>query len=432
MTTNGSFDRRLAGWLREEGEHRVPDHLDEVLVRTVATRQRAWWSSPERWLPMDTTRRISAPLAMPVARIVLVGLLILALVAAIAVVGSQRPPVPAPFGVAANGIVTIEDGGDVFVADPDGRNQRPVLAGDTNDFGVSFSRDGTQMFFVRAVPGEGESTLLIPSQLFVADPDGTDARPLTEPLTELDWYEPSPTGDRIVFVHTVDGRRVLSITEIDAPASLRRLPVPDDLQVDAGVLWRPPLGEEILFTARPTRNGGRDVGLYRIRPDGSGFAAVAPTAAVEWGYNGLELSPDGGQLAYWQYDRDASSDGFGASVHIVDLGTGEDRIVRFVDDLKDEAELRFSPDGSQAVIVRCPDQCRLHVVALDGSRDPLAVGPAIPGDQSGRQHGFSPDGTTIRLHVNGERPIDIDPTTGLETPWERPVQALGGWQRLAP
>ena len=59
MTTRDTFGRDLSLWLREEGEHRVPDHLAEVLVRSAATRQRPWWSSLERWLPMDLTARAS-------------------------------------------------------------------------------------------------------------------------------------------------------------------------------------------------------------------------------------------------------------------------------------------------------------------------------------------------------------------------------------
>ena len=59
MTTRDTFGRDLSQWLREEGEHRVPDHLAEVLVRSAATRQRPWWASLERWLPMQTTLRFT-------------------------------------------------------------------------------------------------------------------------------------------------------------------------------------------------------------------------------------------------------------------------------------------------------------------------------------------------------------------------------------
>ena len=64
MTTDDRFARNLSAWLQEDGEHRVPDHLTEVLRADAATRQRPWWSSPERWLPVDTTFR-ARPFQMP-------------------------------------------------------------------------------------------------------------------------------------------------------------------------------------------------------------------------------------------------------------------------------------------------------------------------------------------------------------------------------
>ena len=83
MTTRDAFGRDLSVWLHEEGEHRVPDHLSEVLVQTVATRQRPWWTSLERWLPVELTftrrfvpdRRVAWTLAiLGVIIIVAVGL----------------------------------------------------------------------------------------------------------------------------------------------------------------------------------------------------------------------------------------------------------------------------------------------------------------------------------------------------------------------
>ena len=65
-------------------------------MRTAATRQQRWWSSPERWLPMDLTTR-SGTLAVPrVGRLLLVALVILAIAAAaIIVVGLPDAADPA-------------------------------------------------------------------------------------------------------------------------------------------------------------------------------------------------------------------------------------------------------------------------------------------------------------------------------------------------
>src|SRR5207342_2665865 len=65
MTTDDTFGQHLSAWLHEEAGHRVPDHLSEVLVQTAATRQRKWWTSPERWLPVDTATDMRGRIAAP-------------------------------------------------------------------------------------------------------------------------------------------------------------------------------------------------------------------------------------------------------------------------------------------------------------------------------------------------------------------------------
>ena len=104
MTNDEQFGRSLSAWLDEEARSRVPAHLAEVLVHTTATRQRAWWSSPERWLPVQTTLRLS-----PAPRVIWI-LVVLALVIALGavgalVVGSRQHPLPPPFGPARNGVI---------------------------------------------------------------------------------------------------------------------------------------------------------------------------------------------------------------------------------------------------------------------------------------------------------------------------------------
>ena len=70
MTTDDRFGTSLSSWLREDAAHRVPDHLAETLVQTAATRQRPWWSSLERLLPMSSTTmggRVAVPSPDPAA-----------------------------------------------------------------------------------------------------------------------------------------------------------------------------------------------------------------------------------------------------------------------------------------------------------------------------------------------------------------------------
>ncbi len=59
MTYHDGFDRTVTEWLDEQAGHGTPGYLDEILTRTDRTRQRPWWSSPERWLPMQSTARFA-------------------------------------------------------------------------------------------------------------------------------------------------------------------------------------------------------------------------------------------------------------------------------------------------------------------------------------------------------------------------------------
>ena len=100
MTLNDGFDRTVSDWLDEQAGHGAPGYLDEVLTRTTRTRQRPWWSSLERWLPVQSTARFAQVPRMAWLLVVLG--LVVALGTAILVVGSPRRP-PSPFGPAPRG-----------------------------------------------------------------------------------------------------------------------------------------------------------------------------------------------------------------------------------------------------------------------------------------------------------------------------------------
>ena len=59
MTLHDGFDRTVSDWLDEQAGHGMPGYLDEILTQTTRTRQRPWWSSPERWLPVQSTTRFA-------------------------------------------------------------------------------------------------------------------------------------------------------------------------------------------------------------------------------------------------------------------------------------------------------------------------------------------------------------------------------------
>src|SRR6476661_1371515 len=120
MTAFDRFERSIPELMTELAPLGAPDYVDDLLQRSARTRQRPAWSALERWIPMaDLTGRLATAPRVP-WRQVATALLIIALlaVAAAVFVGSRTPKLPAPFGVARNGLLVYASGGDIFTVDP--------------------------------------------------------------------------------------------------------------------------------------------------------------------------------------------------------------------------------------------------------------------------------------------------------------------------
>jgi hypothetical protein len=426
MTTNESFDERLSSWLRDTSDRRVPDHLDEVMIVTAATRQRPWWSSPERWLPMDLTSRAST-LAFPrMGRLLLVGLLILVLVAlAIVAVGSRQQRIPPPFGPAANGsILSWDVAGDILASDPDGSNRRPILSDPAFDFAPWYSHDGTRFVFWRRV-SEHES------EVMVANADGSGVRSLSRgPLTDADWYEWSPGDDLVAVVHSHEGQRIVTIIDAKGSAPSRDLDL-GELDVDNNVYWLPPTGDELVFTARETPDS-KDSGLYAVKRDGMGLRLLGPVATDH--YFDLAVASDGKRIAYSNIEADQSGNGIGWHIHLRDIQTGADRQVTFdprASGEVDEHGPMFSPDGTQILLwTQDGDTGRLAIAPSDGRGLTRPLGPPFlwSGDYG---YGFAPDGRTANLNIGAGTTWLIDLPSGKGTRLDESIPNFSTWQRLA-
>ena len=104
MSTARPVESRLPEILEGISAPRTPDYFDDILGQVSRTRQRPGWSFPERWLPMTAlSERVATAPRIPMRMAVVLALLLLGLVVSIVLIaGSQRPAVPAPFGVAGN------------------------------------------------------------------------------------------------------------------------------------------------------------------------------------------------------------------------------------------------------------------------------------------------------------------------------------------
>ena len=418
--------RDVSDWLHEYSAHRVPAHLDVVLRETSARRQRPAWTIPERWLPVDLTSRAGTLAPPRLGRVILVGLLILALVAlAIVAVGSRQQRVPPPFGPARNGALLASADGDIVSIDPTSGTRTPLIMGDTFDFGPLFSRDGTKISFLRGGPadcGKPDCGLL----LMVANVDGTDVRELTPGLAGLDAVDWSPDGTRLAIVSFPDGRQdhVLDIVNVDG-SGMRTLDVGRPVHLPA---WLPPDGREIVVMGE----GDSHRGIFAIQADGGGIRQLTTRPAVDANdFLDSGVSPDGSQIGY------RSDDGPGGLFrsHILDLRTGEDRVLPGPAGAAQLAPL-FSPDGRTVVYLRAVGNNSVQLVAApaDGSSEGLAIGSVEPNEGEGINNvAFTPDGKAVVANYDFQKearlvPIDGSPSSVLL----HGDLAYAVYQRLAP
>ncbi len=309
MNRPRSLERDLATWFADTATPHDPDFTDDIIRLTAGTRQRPRWSFPERWLPMSviTLGRLTLR-PLPWRTIGLLAVLALLVLAVLAVSAGSQPRLPAPFGLAGNGLVAYGSGGDVHTVDPISGVRESIASGPDADADPRWSRDGTRMVFQRE-SGAGVS-------LAIVDPKRPDKLVTTASFLDLDgdtlaW---SPDGRAISFRAQQDGSFAIFIVDTSTGAA-------SPLAVDFPLLdahWRPPDGRQLMVF------GGLepDLRLYLLTvSDGS----VEEVSGSE-GSGSIRIAgwtPDGRRFVYQRGERESPP----VQTHVLDVVAHEEVII---------------------------------------------------------------------------------------------------------
>ena len=413
MTTFERFERDIPELMTELAPASVPDYFDDMLRQTASHRQRPAWSYPERWLPMGVLARTnSLRQPLPWRPIAVLALLLLLIAAGLAAYVGAPPRIPAPFGPARNGqIIFATAGGDIAAIDPATRVVTQVITGPTHDLAPWLAPDGRHFVFVRVLAA-GDA-------YFIADANGANVRQLVEP--PIEWFEWSPTADRIVVRHIVDGTPVASVVDVATGTATR---------LDPGVevqdpTWRPN-HDQILFSS----DAPAGFGYYLVNPDGTALQRLSTAAGT---VNDPSVSPDGSLIAYatWEDGQPALQ----GRIHVLDVDRGIDRSVLFDGSVgTEELNPRFSPDGTKLLIERyeAVGGYRLVVVPVDGVGPAIILGDRHPEGTNGAPSIWSPDGASILTTYGDDHRswlLAADGSKAEEVTWTTTDGFT--WQRLA-
>jgi len=183
---------------------------------------------------------------------------------------------------------------DIFIADADGSNARPFLPDPALDYNASFSRDGNWIVFTSERNGSAD--------IFRAHPDGTGLEQLTNDSAFDDQAAFSPDGKKIAFVSSRNGQADIYILDI---ASKQITNITNDPAGDFRPAWSPD-GKWIAFSSdrESTKPKGfvgfetaHSTEIFIIQPNGKGLRRITHNQAFA---GSPSWSPDGSKLLIYE------------------------------------------------------------------------------------------------------------------------------------
>ncbi len=428
MSPERRFQQDLPSLLEDLYLGPMPTYRDHVLQQTARTRQRPAWLIPERWLPMvDIAGQPVLVRRLPwrtVGFVLVLLALLVAMLAAFAV--GTRPNLPPPFGPAANGLVAYASGGEIYTVNPVTGIAKAVVTGPDTDLAPVWSRDGTRIAFEREVVAGSAG------RLYVAQADGTGLVAITTTeQAQLASYSFSPDGSAVVFTAGADPNSELWLAKADGSGARQ-------INVDMSVRepsYRPPNGAEIVFAADPGYNTGS--GIYAVDvATGTLRTIVKPSAGVT--FDRVSVAPDGSRIVYVASTVDPARNTY--RVHVAAIDGSRDTILPMPQSATFQDAPAWSNDSSDVVLVRgystFNQAMTLAVLPADGSGVGVESARGLTGCCDNVM-GWAPDDRSILVSPESlsqatAPQLLLDPATGATLPIPWVAEGDPAWQRLAP
>jgi Tol biopolymer transport system component len=432
MTSPRRFEQDLPALLADLYLAGTPDYRDDLVQRLDRVRQRPAWTFLERWLPVEIVTSRAPVARVPWRQLGVLAIIAILLATMLAVyIGSQQPRLPAPFGVAGNGLVAYSKDGDIHTVDPVTGIATAVVTGPEIDVDPEFSRDGSMLVF-----GRQASTTPTTYDLVVSRADGSGQRVIAiDPkLTMDDMVQFTPDG-RSLLVSTKGGQ----VDRYDVAGTTPPVAIGHGRFMIGEV--RPPDGAQLLLEPDSTS----EIDLWIMNADGTGgrplyrppFQSEHDLAQVSW-------SPDGQHIAF---TCSTETDVAGSHICVMDADGGNVRVVGDTGSDWFETDLSWSPDSGSIAFNRwrlAPGGAEhlvqpIGIVSVDGG--PVRSVGAAPASE-GALFAWSPDGTSllsIPARLMGSpvgavpaRPVAIDVATAEQREMPFEVTSNLSWQRVAP
>ena len=190
---------------------------------------------------------------------------------------------------------------DIFIADADGSNAKPLAPSPALDYNPSFSPDGKWVIFTSQRSG--------PSEIYRVHPDGSGLEKLTGDRVFDDQAALSPDGKSLAYVSSRSGQADIVILDLQTHKARN---LTDNPAGDFRPAWSPD-GQWIAFSSDrdpPSRPCDAYTGpmrsafvrmqftaIYIAHPDGSGLRRITDATQLA---GTPRWSPDGSQLLFYQ------------------------------------------------------------------------------------------------------------------------------------